>query len=699
MFKAVVGQTEGTDTPRVTQTVIGQCRSQLKGLCPTAGILFAADHFDHALAVGKIAAAFPRLELAGCTSSGEMSSSMGFSQDSMCLMLFASDTISIAGGIGIDLSKAPGKAVRHAVADARSRLDGEPSLCFIFPCVLSGGIETVLSTIHETLGPECKLFGGVAGADQLTVKQISQFSRENVYSDGISVLLFSGDIRVSSVICNSWEPVGYRSMVDAVDGNRVKGIGGRTALQFFREAFGPYAVPLNEMPLAVFDDNGRYYLRSPISYEENDESLGFATPIPEGLKVQLTEATPENIITNVRDRLHRLVEDVGADWSPQVALLFSCVSRRWIMGLRTREELDLALSILPANIPIAGFYTFGEIAPISENKMPKLHNCTLVALLLGEDKSDSDACVSTVRHRVSAGETREEVELLAKKLARARESQTRLEMQKESFTHVLRRMSKDLTQAKHRIEEQNQILKESLTLAQEVQQSLIPDEVPAVDGFEVAGCSLYCDETGGDYIDYLPGKDGLAVVVGDVSGHGIAAALLMTTARALLRMRAGIGGRPRALITDLNRFLTSDVADSGRFMTLIYLRLNSDDRTVTWVRAGHEPALCYAPDTNRFNELRGQGMALGVMDDVTYDEYTSAPLNPGDIIVLTTDGITETRNTKGRLFGRKRLMEIVRKNANQSAASILEACLQGVQDFREGLPREDDETLVVIIAR
>jgi serine phosphatase RsbU (regulator of sigma subunit) len=699
MFKAVVGQTEGTDTPRVTRTVIGQCQAQLKGLCPTAGILFAADHFDHALAVGEIAAAFPGLELAGCTSSGEMSSTMGFSQDSMCLMLFASDTISIASGIGLDLSKAAGNAVRHAVADARSRLDGEPSLCFIFPCVLSGGIEMVLSTIYETLGPGCKLFGGVAGADQFVVNKILQFSRKSVYSDGVSVLLFAGPIRVSSVICNSWEPVGYRSVVDAVDGNRVHRIGGRTALRFFREAFGPYAVPLYEMPLAIFEDNGRYYLRSPISFDENDESLDCATPIPEGQKIQLTEATPENILSNLKERLHRLVEDAGDDWLPQAALLFSCVSRRWIMGLRTREELDLSISVLPANIPIAGFYTFGEIVSLADTQAPKLHNCTLVAILLGEDKCDSNACVSEVRHGVAAGETKEDVELLAKKLSRAQESQTRLEMQKDSFTHVLRRMSQDLAQAKHRIEEQNQILKESLTLAQEVQQNLIPDEAPAVDGFDVAGCSLYCDETGGDYLDYLPGKDGLAVVVGDVSGHGIAAALLMTTARALLRMRASIGGTPREFVTDLNRFLAADVGNSGSFMTLIYLRLNPDERSVTWVRAGHEPALCYTPDINKFNELRGEGMALGVVDDITYDEYTTSPLRPGEIIVLATDGITETRDTKGRLFGRKRLMEIVRKSANQPAASILEACLQGVQDFRAGLPREDDETLVVIIVR
>ncbi|MGB3221996.1 MAG: SpoIIE family protein phosphatase [Desulforhopalus sp.] len=698
MFKVVVGQTEGTNTPKVTRAVIEQCKTQLNGSSPTAGLLFAADHFDHVLAVEEIIASFPGLELAGCTSSGEMSSGKGFSQDSMCLMLFASDTILIASGIGLDLSKAPGQAVHRAVDDAQSRLGGEPSVCFIFPSIRSRGIETVLSTIFETLGPECKVFGGIPSADKLVIHKTLQFCRENVYSDAVSVLLFAGPIKAASVVSNSWKPVGYRSVVDEVDGSRVKRIGGRTALQFFREAFGPYAVPLPEMPLAIFDKKERFYLRVAIDFDENTGSVDYATPISEDRKVQLTEATPENITTNLRDNLHGLMNKIGEDWCPQVAFLFSCVSRRWIMGLRTSEELNLATSILPTNIPITGFYTFGEIASLAEKTPPKLHNCTLVALLLGEE-NNSDLPTKTIQQRNSAEETYEDVKLLAKKLARAHESQARLELQKESSANVLRRMSEGLAQAKRRIEKQNRILKESLTLAQEVQQSLLPDVVPVIDGFEIAGRSLYCDETGGDYIDYLTLKDGIAVVVGDVSGHGVAAALLMTTARALLRMRADFAGSPAEVITDLNRLLAADVQDSGHFMTLIYLRLNSAEKTLTWVRAGHEPGLCYMPETNEFVELRGKGLALGVFDDIKYKEYTTSPLRPGSVVILSTDGIFETRDTKGKFFGRERLMEIVRKNANRSASSILEACLREVHDFRGGCPREDDETLVVIKAK
>ena len=102
------------------------------------------------------------------------------------------------------------------------------------------------------------------------------------------------------------------------------------------------------------------------------------------------------------------------------------------------------------------------------------------------------------------------------------------------------------------------------------------------------------------------------------------------------------------------------------------------------------------PETNEFVELRGKGLTLGIFDDIKYDEYTTSPLHPGTIVILGTDGIYETRDTKGNFFGRERLKEIVRKNANRPTLSIVEECLREVQDFRGGLPREDDETLVVI---
>jgi sigma-B regulation protein RsbU (phosphoserine phosphatase) len=116
------------------------------------------------------------------------------------------------------------------------------------------------------------------------------------------------------------------------------------------------------------------------------------------------------------------------------------------------------------------------------------------------------------------------------------------------------------------------------------------------------------------------------------------------------------------------------------------------------VRAGHEPGLHYKPQTEETVELRGKGLALGVMEDIDYEEYTISSVDSGEIIVLGTDGVTETRNAEGTPFGRERLMKIVRENAAGSASEILEACMKALQQFRGDRHRDDDETLVVIKA-
>ena len=151
-------------------------------------------------------------------------------------------------------------------------------------------------------------------------------------------------------------------------------------------------------------------------------------------------------------------------------------------------------------------------------------------------------------------------------------------------------------------------MQDALRLAMEIQRNLLPRKSPVLVGAEVAGVNMPADQTGGDYYDFLDlsawEKDTLAVAVGDVTGHGISAALLMTTARALLRSRATPPGDIAQLIADVNTRLSDDTPD-GRFMTLLYMVIDCRDRNVRLVSAGHDPVLCYDPDTDRFSELSG----------------------------------------------------------------------------------------------
>lgn len=242
--------------------------------------------------------------------------------------------------------------------------------------------------------------------------------------------------------------------------------------------------------------------------------------------------------------------------------------------------------------------------------------------------------------------------------------------------------------------------KKALALAGEVQKSLLPHTKPLVSGFDVAGRNISCDEIGGDYYDFFWRREHpeapFSIVVGDITGHGVDAALLMTSARAFLRMRAAQPGSLAEIITEMNRHLARDVLEMGRFMTLFFMIINPQQRSLEWVRAGHDPALLYDPELDRFEELKGSGMALGVDPEMRYGQYMKQGLVKGQIIAIGTDGIWEAFNPEGEMFGKARFREVVRRHAQASAANILSAVFDTLGQFTRGQKTADDVTLVVI---
>ena len=243
-------------------------------------------------------------------------------------------------------------------------------------------------------------------------------------------------------------------------------------------------------------------------------------------------------------------------------------------------------------------------------------------------------------------------------------------------------------------------LRHSLEVAKEVQQNLLPAKPPQLEGLQVAGRSVYCDETGGDYYDFIEydqDESGrLGIVIGDVSGHGISSALLMATARAFLRQRTALPGTAAEIISDVNRQLTRDVAESGSFMSMFYLTIDKQNRSLKWVRAGHDPAILYNPADDSITELKGPGIVLGVDEHFQFVEGMQDGLHDGLVILLGTDGIWEARSLKGEMFGKEALYAIIRKNSDQDADTILDRIIDGLTDFQQGAEVEDDVTLVVL---
>jgi serine phosphatase RsbU (regulator of sigma subunit) len=232
----------------------------------------------------------------------------------------------------------------------------------------------------------------------------------------------------------------------------------------------------------------------------------------------------------------------------------------------------------------------------------------------------------------------------------------------------------------------------------EVQRNLLPSEPPQYNGLDIAGHSTYCDETGGDYFDFLDlsrgDEDAVVIVVGDVMGHGVAAALLMATARGILRSRCAVPGSLADFLIHLNDML---VADTGgeRFMTMLLITINPDRDELRWASAGHGAPIIYDPATHKFVEIDGGGLPLGLVEGERYAEYVQPGIRPGTIILASTDGLTETASPTGELYGTDRLLPLLRAHANDSAAAISETIRHSVAQHRGPAAPDDDLTFVV----
>jgi sigma-B regulation protein RsbU (phosphoserine phosphatase) len=243
-------------------------------------------------------------------------------------------------------------------------------------------------------------------------------------------------------------------------------------------------------------------------------------------------------------------------------------------------------------------------------------------------------------------------------------------------------------------------MRQGLEVAQEVQHNFFPKTDPDAPDLDIAARISYCEETGGDYIDILDGDDGkICVVVGDVTGHGVGAALLMATVRSLLRARYEVDSDLAGVITSVNSKLAADMGDSGRFVTLFILEIDPASWESSWVRAGHDPAWLFCRNDGSIVSLSGPGVVLGVDGDFVYSEIKKDGLEPGDVILIGTDGIWETTNPEGTMFGKQRLEQLLSETSQQTASEICDSLITAVDHFREAQKQEDDVSVVVIKCR
>jgi sigma-B regulation protein RsbU (phosphoserine phosphatase) len=239
-----------------------------------------------------------------------------------------------------------------------------------------------------------------------------------------------------------------------------------------------------------------------------------------------------------------------------------------------------------------------------------------------------------------------------------------------------------------------------LHIAAEIQRSFLPDVIPQLMGFEIAARSVMAKEVGGDFFDVIPFEvipletGTLGILIADVSGKGVPAALFMALSRIVVRVNALWHHDPAKTIEDANNVITQD-SKAGMFVTLFYGTLSGKERTLTYVNAGHNPPIVYRRHDGSMEELMPTGIILGAVEHRVYTSRTIS-IGAGDVIVMYTDGVTEATNNQLEMFGEERLRTIIRQSSTLPSNEIIEKILHGVETFSSGEPQFDDITLMVI---
>lgn len=238
-------------------------------------------------------------------------------------------------------------------------------------------------------------------------------------------------------------------------------------------------------------------------------------------------------------------------------------------------------------------------------------------------------------------------------------------------------------------------MKEQIKLAAQIQQDLLPKSPPKLAGYDIAACSIAAQMVGGDYYDFVHVRDGRWVVcLGDVSGKGLPASLLMATLQATLRGQAALDQAVRETIARSNRLIYLST-DPEKFATLFFAVLDATGGALAFCNAGHEYPMLFKKSGGPPARLVTGGMALGVLEEFPYEE-DAARMDPGDTLIVYSDGITDAVNEFDQPFGEERLQKVVTEHAGESAAYIMKRVVDAVKAHEHETPRIDDLTLIVV---
>lgn len=383
MFESVFSVSDDLDPVTGVRKVVEECRKKLGGRTAHAGIFFTSClDTDYSLMLAEIHEVFPDIELIGCTTDGEITPHLGCSEDSSALMVLSAPHVRFAASVAENISDDSLAALNKGYEQALTKLAAEPTLAIVFPDGLSTMNVPIDALLRSVMGEELPIFGGSAG-DGFQLKQTFQFHGSQVYTDAMPILLLAGELDLAVEIAVGPVPSGDFYNVDSVDGNIIHRIDGVTALEFYERFFGPYIEDreLSFFPLAVYTgESDDFVLRDSVAIDRNDGSISFVGRLEEPCRVRVTQISREDTVRSGRQGSEKILS-VFHDDKPDLVLVFSCTSRKHVLGSRINEELSV-LQYDKRQVPFFGFYCYGEIGPFAIGQPVHFHSdtCIMVAL-------------------------------------------------------------------------------------------------------------------------------------------------------------------------------------------------------------------------------------------------------------------------------------------------------------------------------
>ncbi len=389
----------------------------------SVGILFASIRFDIDALVSGILSRLD-MPLVGCTTHSE-GSEEGYFEDSAVLMVLTSDEPCFGLGLGEDLPRDVDAAVTTAVSSATRMLGGPAKLAIALPdAALTFTGESVLASLTKALGSDVTLVGGLPG-DGGQMKKTFQVFEGRVVSGAIAVLLVGGDVEPVVVTRSGWLPIGQKAIATKTSGATVLEINDQPAIAYLRRYVSDVDDPsmLAMYPLALLDAteegrDGKYFvIRAPFSHDKQTGAVTYGGMIPQGASIQLVKGTRDDIIAGARDAADTLVARLGGR-EPACLLFFSCAGRKLMLGLDTKREIATMVSGLKAHLPIAGFYSYGELGPLDSTedayRSTRFHNTTLVLCALTTPSATAAVNPESARLATSGEMTKQERALVRK---------------------------------------------------------------------------------------------------------------------------------------------------------------------------------------------------------------------------------------------------------------------------------------------